>query len=123
MINNMDLIDKIAQMIMVRVRSDYYSSDNYYKKNIDDWIINKKRFVFDMPMPLAKFQSQILEMLPMKPILTKNQCLILQEADNIVSGNFLTIKDLGIKPTDIESVMPNWLWRYRSGAFREFSKT
>ena len=42
MINNMDLKDKIAQMIMVRVRSDYYSSDNYYKKNIDDWIINKK---------------------------------------------------------------------------------
>ena len=86
-------------------------------------IINKKRFIFDMPMSLAKFQSHILEMLPMKPILTKDQCLILQEADNIVSGNFLTIKDLGIKPTDIESVMPNWLWRYRSGAFREFSKT
>ena len=42
MIANMDLEDKIAQMIMVRVRSDYYSSDNYYKKNIDDWIINKK---------------------------------------------------------------------------------
>ena len=38
----MDLKDKIAQMIMVRVRSDYYSSDNYYKKSIDDWIINKK---------------------------------------------------------------------------------
>ena len=38
----MDLKDKIAQMIMVRVRSDYYSSDSYYKKNIDEWIINKK---------------------------------------------------------------------------------
>jgi len=38
----MNLKDKIAQMIMVRVRSDYYSSDSYYKKNIDDWIINKK---------------------------------------------------------------------------------
>ena len=42
MIGNMDLEDKISQMIMIRVRSDYYSSDNYYKKNIDDWIINKK---------------------------------------------------------------------------------
>ena len=86
-------------------------------------IINKKRLIFNMPMKLAKFQSQILEALPMKPILTKDQCLILQEADNIVSGNFLTIQDLGIKPTDIESVMPNWLWRYRKGAFKEFSKT
>ena len=36
------LSDKIAQMIMIRVRSDYYSSDNYYKKNIDNWIINQK---------------------------------------------------------------------------------
>jgi len=42
MINNMDLKDKISQMIMVRVRSDYYASDNYYKKQVDDWIINKK---------------------------------------------------------------------------------
>ena len=42
MINGMDLKDKIAQMIMIRVRSDYYSSDNYYKKNIDNWIINQK---------------------------------------------------------------------------------
>ena len=42
MISNMDLKDKIGQMIMVRVRSDYYSSDSYYKKSIDDWILNKK---------------------------------------------------------------------------------
>jgi beta-N-acetylhexosaminidase len=41
-INNMKLKDKIAQMIMVRVRSDYYSSDNYYKKRIEEWILNDK---------------------------------------------------------------------------------
>jgi len=41
-INNMTLKEKIAQMIMVRVRSDYYSSDNYYKKDIENWIVNKK---------------------------------------------------------------------------------
>ena len=40
--NDMSLKEKIAQMIMVRVRSDYYSSDNYYKKEIEKWIINKK---------------------------------------------------------------------------------
>ena len=34
----MNLKDKIAQMIMVRVRSDYYSSDNYSKKQVDSWI-------------------------------------------------------------------------------------
>jgi len=41
-INNMTLKEKIAQMIMVRVRSNYYASDNYYKKDIENWIVNKK---------------------------------------------------------------------------------
>ena len=40
--NSMTLKEKIAQMIMVRVRSDYYASDSYYKKEIENWIINKK---------------------------------------------------------------------------------
>ena len=31
-IEKMTLEEKIAQMIMVRVRSDYYTSDSYYKK-------------------------------------------------------------------------------------------
>jgi len=38
----MTLKEKIAQMIMVRVRSDYYASDSYYKKEIENWIINQK---------------------------------------------------------------------------------
>ena len=42
MINNMNLKDKIGQMIMVRVRSDYYSSDNYSKKQVDNWIKKHK---------------------------------------------------------------------------------
>ena len=41
-IEEMTLKEKISQMIMVRVRSDYYSNDSYYKKNIEDLIINKK---------------------------------------------------------------------------------
>ena len=38
----MNLKDKIGQMIMVRVRSDYYSSDNYSKKQVDNWIKKHK---------------------------------------------------------------------------------
>ena len=34
----MTVKQKIAQMIMIRVRSDYYTSDNYYKNQIDKWI-------------------------------------------------------------------------------------
>ena len=77
--------------------------------------INKKRLVVDMPMFMAKTQSFFLSLLPIPPIITHDQCKILSEADNVVSGEHLTINDLGIKPGDVEEVMKKWLWRYRSG--------
>jgi dTDP-4-dehydrorhamnose reductase len=64
--------------------------------------INKKRFVVQMP------------------ILTKDQCEILSEADNVVSNNHLTLKDLDINPLDVEEEMKKWLWRYREGG--QFAK-
>ena len=78
-------------------------------------VIGKKRFVVEMPMPLAKMQSTILDLLPFPPILTKDQCEILSEADNVVSNNQLTLKDLNLKPKDVEESMKKWLWRYREG--------
>jgi uncharacterized protein YbjT (DUF2867 family) len=82
--------------------------------------LNKKRFVIEMTMTLAKIQSSILSLLPIPPILTKDQCKILSEADNIVSNNNLTLEDLNIKPLDVEEAMKKWLWRYREGG--EFAK-
>ena len=82
--------------------------------------INKKRFVVQMPMPIARIQSKILSLLPIPPILTEDQCNILAETDNIVSGNHLSLKELDIQPTDVEAAMNKWLWRYREGG--EFAK-
>ena len=82
--------------------------------------INKKRFVIKLPMPIAKIQSAITDLLPIPPILTKDQCEILSEADNIVSNNHLTLKDLDINPTDVEEAMKKWLWRYKDGG--QFAK-
>jgi uncharacterized protein YbjT (DUF2867 family) len=82
--------------------------------------INKKRFVIKMPMPIAKIQSALTDLLPIPPILTKDQCEILSEADNIVSNNHLTLKDLDINPTDVEEAMKKWLWRYKDGG--QFAK-
>jgi uncharacterized protein YbjT (DUF2867 family) len=81
--------------------------------------INKKRLVFDLPMPLAKIQASLFSLMP-KPLLTKDQCEILNEADNIVSNNHLTLKDLNLKPNDVEQAMAKWLWRFRTGG--EFAK-
>ena len=82
--------------------------------------INKKRFVIEMPMAIAKIQSTILDLLPFPPILTKDQCEILSEADNVVSNNHLTLNDLNIKPSDVEVAMKKWLWRYKDGG--QFAK-
>ena len=82
--------------------------------------INKKRFVVEMPMAIAKIQSSITDLLPFPPILTRDQCEILSEADNVVSNNYLTLKDLNIDPTDVEKEMKKWLWRYKDGG--QFAK-
>ena len=82
--------------------------------------INKKRFVIQMPMSLARIQSKILSLLPVPPILTEDQCNILSEGDNIVSNKYLTLQDLNIQSSDIEVAMKKWLWRYREGG--EFAK-
>ena len=82
--------------------------------------INKKRFVIEMPMAIAKIQSSITDFLPFPPILTRDQCEILSEADNIVSNEHLNIKDLNIKPADVEEEMKKWLWRYKDGG--QFAK-
>ena len=65
--------------------------------------IGKKRLIFDIPMPFAKIQSSILDLLPIPPILTRDQCEILSEGDNVVSDSYLTLKDLNIDPKDTES--------------------
>ncbi|MFL2882649.1 MAG: complex I NDUFA9 subunit family protein [Pelagibacteraceae bacterium] len=82
--------------------------------------IDKKRFVIEMPMAIAKIQSSITDLLPIPPILTKDQCNILSEEDNIVSNNNLTLEDINIKPSDVEEAMKQWLWRFRDGG--QFAK-
>ena len=82
--------------------------------------INKKRLVVPMPMPIAKIQSTITDLLPFPPILTKDQCEILSEADNVVSNNHMTLEDLNVNPSDVEEAMKKWLWRYKDGG--EFAK-
>ena len=83
-------------------------------------VIGKKRMVIEMPMSLAKIQSSILNLLPIPPILTKDQCEILSESDNVVSNNHLNCDDLNIKPLDVEKAMKKWLWRFREGG--QFAK-
>ena len=75
--------------------------------------IKKKRFLVPIPYSFAKFQAKILQLLP-KPLLTTDQIEMLKY-DNIVTNNYPTIKDLKINPKTIESVLPDYIWRFRRG--------
>ena len=75
--------------------------------------IKKKRFLISIPFGFAKFQSYFLQMMP-KPLLTPDQVELLKY-NNIASGDHPTLKDLGISATSIQSILPKYIYRFRSG--------
>jgi uncharacterized protein YbjT (DUF2867 family) len=70
----------------------------------------------NMPVPLVRLQACLLEMLPGK-LLTRDQLKLLAH-DNVVSSAALGLTDLGISPTAVEQIVPNYLRRYRPGGGR-----
>ncbi len=74
--------------------------------------IKKKRFLVNIPFNIAKFQSYFLQMLP-NPILTMDQVELLKY-DNVISGEHPTLKDLGIQGKTIHSILPKYIYRFRT---------
>jgi uncharacterized protein YbjT (DUF2867 family) len=75
--------------------------------------IKKKRFLMPISFSLAKFNSYFFQMMP-QPLLTPDQVEILKY-DNIVTGEQSTLKDLGIQSTTIQSILPKYIYRFRTG--------
>ncbi len=75
--------------------------------------IKKKRLLVPISFNLAKLQSYFLQILP-KPLLTPDQVEMLKY-NNIVSGNYPVLKDLGINGTTIQSILPKYIYRFRKG--------
>ena len=75
--------------------------------------IRKKRFLIPIPFGMAKFQSYFLQIMP-TPLLTPDQVEMLKY-DNVVSGKYKTLKHLKIKPTAIQSILPKYIYRFRTG--------
>jgi len=75
----------------------------------------RKRLLLSEPFFLAKLQGAVLQLLP-KPMLTVDQVRML-ETDNVVSQEAKrarrTLEGLGIEPIAVESVVPDYLERYR----------
>jgi|MDSW01.2.fsa_nt_gb uncharacterized protein YbjT (DUF2867 family) len=73
----------------------------------------KKRALMPVPYPVAKLQALFLGVLP-NPLLTPDQVESLK-TDNVVEDTAFTLADLGIHPTSMVSILPQYLERYRSG--------
>ena len=90
--------------------------ENYTFKELMEILlteIKKKRLLISIPFGVAKFQSYFLQMLP-NPILTPDQVNLLKN-NAIVSGNYPTLKDLGVKGKTIQNILPKYIYRFRTG--------
>ena len=69
-----------------------------------------------MPFAILKLQAAFLQFLP-KPPLTPDQVELLK-SDNVVSAaaheQNRTLEGLGIVPNSIASIVPDYLWRFRT---------
>jgi NADH dehydrogenase len=85
----------------------------------------RSRPLIPLPFPIAELQGRILELLPMKPLLTRDQVLMLK-SDNVVSeaakADGRTLEGLGITPESIEAVVPSYLYRFRKAGQFEREK-
>jgi uncharacterized protein YbjT (DUF2867 family) len=79
--------------------------------------IERHRLIWDMPLAIARLNATILQHLPGK-LLTPDQVKLLRR-DNIVAGDALDLASLGITPTPLDMVVPNYLVRFRAGGQRQ----
>jgi NADH dehydrogenase len=82
-------------------------------------MIERKRLIVDLPLPLARIQAAFLERLPGK-LLTGDQIKLLQ-CDNVVGAGILDLASLGIVATPMDLILPSYLARYRPGGRRRAS--
>lgn len=75
--------------------------------------IGRKRRLVSLSWGLAGVQGRILGLLP-KPLLTADQVKTLK-TDNILSGNYPGLAELGVNLTAIGTILPSYLACYRPG--------
>nr|WP_319248731.1 complex I NDUFA9 subunit family protein [uncultured Celeribacter sp.] len=95
-------------------------------------VVHRDRIIVNLPFWLGGVIGGVLSLVQTltfglfhNGILTRDQVANLK-VDNVVSGDVKTFDDLGIKPTALQAVLPDYMWVYRpSGqydAIRESGK-
>jgi len=82
-------------------------------------VVQRRRLVLNMPFFVASAMGAWFDLLSLctgrlvpNKILTRDQVKSLR-VDNVVSQGANGFADLGIQPTTMESVLPEYLWRFR----------
>ncbi|RAK59653.1 complex I NDUFA9 subunit family protein [Phenylobacterium hankyongense] len=76
----------------------------------------RRRLLAPVPFPVARLLGAVGDLAAgvVAPPITADQVELLK-TDNVVSGAYPGLPDLGITPTTVESVLPTYLYRYRRG--------
>ena len=93
-------------------------------------VIRRRRLVLNLPFfagsvigTLADFGSAVTLGLIRNTLLTADQVRALK-VDNVVAPKARTLADLGITPTALDAVLPEYLWRYRpSGQYAAITES
>ena len=92
-------------------------------------VIQRRRLIVNTPFFIARIMGWVFDAVKLlsggliKGPLTRDQVRNLAH-DNIVSDGAKTFADLGITPTSMESVLPEYLWPYRdSGQYAEIKNS
>lgn len=70
--------------------------------------------LINLPWGVASFQGALMNVFLPKPPLTADQVCSLK-TDNVVSEEALTLKDLGLAPTAMSTILPTYLARFKPG--------
>ena len=73
----------------------------------------RSRKTMSLPWGIAKMQARILSLLP-KPLLTVDQVESLK-SDNVVGKDAKKLQDLGVSPTSMDLILPEYLCRFKPG--------
>ncbi|WP_425079491.1 complex I NDUFA9 subunit family protein [Ruegeria denitrificans] len=93
-------------------------------------VINRRRVIIGLPFFVARIMAGVLDMVKFvsfqlfpNNILTRDQLKNLRH-DNVVAEGAKSFADLGIEPTTLESVLPEYLWKFRpSGQYDDIQNS
>lgn len=93
-------------------------------------VIHRRRVIIGMPFFVAKIMAGVLDILKFvsfqlfsNPILTRDQLKNLRR-DNVVGDGAKGFADLGIEPTTLDAVLPEYLWKFRpSGQYDDIQNS